>query len=1023
MSISAARTTETGRTESAFASRIMAALDWLGAHAWLLIAPLTVPALWPFLAYGLPRSSDGENHLLRLGLLDTAVRHGIFYPRWMPEMLLGFGYPRFGFYAPAGYYLVYGLHRLGFSLYTAFILGFVIGLAAAGFGMYFLAADIFGEKRRWAALVAATAYLYAPYLLVDTYIRGDFSEVLALGLFPWALWVARRILRSDDPGRYFIPFVLIIAGLALCHPLVLMLTTPILAGYMALHWFLGGRSARGGAWALAGLIGAMGVSAFYWLPVVADRSFLGAVGYDLARDVWLPGSAWRGNNFLDPGLTYAYQAAWPIVRFGFVQLALAGAGVILARRRDAEWIYFIAVATATAILGTHWALPLWQSSETLTAIQFTWRVLAVLSLPLALFTGGVVLPFRHSHWRLVATALAITLIIVAQRPRLATKDVYASGSVDLSPAVMAQWELERDALVGAEGNTTLQEFRPRWAGSTLEYDGEAAPAARDLEMTLEQGNALDLKMQLESAGGPLRFTTFYYPGWRVQTEAGLLQTYPSTNLGLLTVDLPPGAHSLSVTWVGTASQRAAATVSLISLGAVAAVAWFVARRRVQALLPLALLGVVVALIGPPPMQPINAPTKPVDVDGVQLLGYRAEQDDAHLYIYPYWLVRETPPESARTRWELRDATGRPVVELTSRAWYNTSPGSNWPPGTLADDAYRLSLPSDLPAGTYELAVSLDDAPATVVGSVILETPAALAPTPQYEANATFGDVFRLAGYDLTGAMTDPEVNERAVARAGDVLTVTLYWRADRTPEDSAHAFVHLVDVQGRPVAQEDHLPGPTFSPPRLWNNITLRPDYYRLLIPDDTPGGLYWPAVGMYDEALERLPARAAADAPPMDDFKLPPIKILAREGQPAMKLSARFDDLAALTGYDLHPPEGGVRPGDTLTVTVHLEALGATGTDYTRFLHLHDAGLGMAAQSDSPPQDGVNPTSTWASGEHIADSITLRVSPDAQPGEYTLYLGFYDPQGGGERLPAWLSDGNVAPDGRVPLGTVRIEN
>jgi len=117
------------------------------------------------------------------------------------------------------------------------------------------------------------------------------------------------------------------------------------------------------------------------------------------------------------------------------------------------------------------------------------------------------------------------------------------------------------------------------------------------------------------------------------------------------------------------------------------------------------------------------------------------------------------------------------------------------------------------------------------------------------------------------------------------------------------------------------------------------------------------------------------------------------------------------------------VRPGDTLTVTVHLEALGATGTDYTRFLHFHDAGLGMAAQYDSPPQDGVNPTSTWAPGEHIADSITLRVSPDAQPGEYTLYLGFYDPRGGGARVPAWLGNGDVAPDGRVPLGTIRIEN
>ena len=367
---------------------------------------LALPAVWPYLADGIPRSSDGENHLLRLGLLDSSIQHGIFYPRWMPEMLLGYGYPRFSFYAPAAYYFVELLHLLGFSLYTAFILGFAAGLLLAGLGMYRLAADVFDGESRLPALVAGTAYMYTPYLLIDAFVRGDFAEVIALGILPWALWVARRILRDSRPERYLAPFAIIIGGLAISHPLVLMLAIPVLASYMVLHWSLGRYQARSIVWAGAALTAAMGISAFYWAPVLFERSFLSGVGYDIALSTWLPGSAWRWDNFLDTGLTYVHTSSWPVIRLGSVQVILAAAGVVLARRRDAEWLYFVAVALVSCALSSAWALPLWQSSELLTSIQFTWRLLTILSLPLALFVGGIVLPFHSRVSQLAVAALA-----------------------------------------------------------------------------------------------------------------------------------------------------------------------------------------------------------------------------------------------------------------------------------------------------------------------------------------------------------------------------------------------------------------------------------------------------------------------------------------------------------------------------------------------------------------------------------------------------------------------------------------
>lgn len=69
----------------------------------LLLAAL--PALWPFLQLGLTQSADGMLHVLRIALLTTHQQEGILYPRWMPDLVLGYGYPLLAFYGPATYYL------------------------------------------------------------------------------------------------------------------------------------------------------------------------------------------------------------------------------------------------------------------------------------------------------------------------------------------------------------------------------------------------------------------------------------------------------------------------------------------------------------------------------------------------------------------------------------------------------------------------------------------------------------------------------------------------------------------------------------------------------------------------------------------------------------------------------------------------------------------------------------------------------------------------------------------------------
>jgi hypothetical protein len=1000
-------------------------------HLWLALFPLAVPALLPFFTEGLPRSYDGGLHLLRISLLDRYLQQGMLFPRWAPELLLGHGYPVFSFYAPGTYYLVELLHLLGLDFYYAFIAGFALLILVAGGGMYWLAKDSFGHDHQAAALVAAVAYMYGPYLLTNTFIRGAIAEVGAQALLPWVFWAMRRLLYAQRPVRYLLPVAFCLGGLALTHNITLLFVPPVLVGFIGLHWWRSGRQRNSLVWALVALLAAMGVSAFFWLPLTLERRYLADTAYEIAKTVWLPGSVWTWGNFLDQGWTYTYTFDRPI-RLGLVQLLLAGAGFVLARRRDGEWLYFGAVALLAGAMISSASLPLWLNSDILTVAQFTWRLLSILSLPLALFLGGLVYRVRPGWLQLAAATPVIMLVIWAHQPRLDWMDRFAPATTDLSLPVFLQVEVDKDVIEGGAGNSSIQEFRPRWADETLELIAppeEFAAAA----VTIHRANAFAIEASvLATATTTLRFNDYYFPGWQVLLNGSeRLQPYPSTNLGLLTVDLPAGHHNLSVHWQGTRLQQWSGWLSLLTL---LGLAGFLARQpslRLWSLVPaLCLIFGVTATGIRPALDPVRAPAQPLEAEGVRLLGLRWEVQAEAVDLYPFWQVVEPPRSPLRTRWQLLDPNGRVQVDVISYPYFNSYQASNFPLGAIIDDAYRIPLPPGLAAGDYWVALGVGDTfvelreKPIIIGKINLPEPIPNQPEPRQRVHVVAGDQIRLVGFDLTirGRPLVATHRHPAVVRPGSYLDYHLYWQALRPITKNYHGFVHLVDAGGRPLAQQDQLPGPFFQPPPLWSAYRHVSDIYHLRIPPDATSGLYWPAVGMYDfDSQQRLPLTVDEQSDLGYDYRLPPIKVLnPPQREPEHKRTIELGTLGTLIGFDLDRPIAEVRPGESFQVTLYYRAGPTSRVNYTRFLHLHDEQRGMAAQQDGPPQDGLNPTWVWQPGEVVADAVTLVVPPETPPGEYRLYTGFYNAVDG---VRLTLSDGGQpVPDDRAPLLTLTIK-
>jgi hypothetical protein len=384
---------------------------------------------------------------------------------------------------------------------------------------------------------------------------------------------------------------------------------------------------------------------------------------------------------------------------------------------------FLGLALVSCLLIGTWALPVWYSNRLLIVAQFPWRLLAIASLPLAPLTGGILVRLRGQPVAGLAGAALLALTIWANHPGALDVPRMGAPQLTVNPVVIAQ--LEKDPHVpGAAG---IQEFTPRWVENPLVLTHQPEAVAENLDLRLLRANGYGLDAQVGSpAGGPLRFSSFYFPGWQITLDGqARMPAYPSTSLGLLTVDLPPGKHALQVRWTGTPVQHGAATLSLVALTILPILALRYVRPVWLALFPLALL--VLGLTGSfisSPLQAVQPPAQPVAEGGLQLLGYRWEQDPAgYPRLYPTWYVTSNPRATLQTHWELQDEAGHAVAAVTAAPYSNAASAASWPPGTIQSDAYQIALAPELPAGAYGLAAQIrgtsanSDQPAAHIGTL------------------------------------------------------------------------------------------------------------------------------------------------------------------------------------------------------------------------------------------------------------------------------------------------------------------
>lgn len=347
----------------------------------LALAGLVLLVMVPLLVHGrFPTNvADTSRYVCLLKLFRQAVEHGVVFPRWLPTLGGGYGCPTFVFYQPLFFYLALPFSYLPGVRDTVAVYLAVAAAASVGVIALYRLGRVLGGRH--GGLFAAALFVLTPYLYVNLYVRGDFSELTAMLLAPAAVYYAALLARQVAEGKraawaaakLAVSLVLVLFA----HPATAMFLWPsclVLALTAAVGLERRFR-VRCSIWVVSAFAWAALLGSSYWWPVLSLR---GLVGLERATE----GVFLASRNVVYPwqlfSRTWGFGAAQMSLQLGLPHFLLACAGVWLGRRQRFLWgalaCYLLLIVMMLPV-----SRPVWDSVGLLRLVQFPWRILSVVA--------------------------------------------------------------------------------------------------------------------------------------------------------------------------------------------------------------------------------------------------------------------------------------------------------------------------------------------------------------------------------------------------------------------------------------------------------------------------------------------------------------------------------------------------------------------------------------------------------------------------------------------------------------------
>ena len=725
------------REDTYLQDRIAALL--LAVFSGLIFFDMT--AEWPVVTH------DGVTHLRWLESLTVALRTGVIYPRWFPDIMLGLGQPVIKYYPPGFYYPPALLHLAGLDLVSGIRVTLSLGFALSAWWMYRLS-RLFVSL--WPAIVSVVCFQFFPYRIYDFFIRGAFPEFSAFFWLPAvALYTLQAATADKEPSRTTsFPKSLTMAGLAwagliLTHNLSALMAVLVLGALLTLL-FVFQRTigvsfsqvlVRSGASVALGML----LTAWYILPALLELRWV-MNGHGLFSGVSL-GHFLEWGELVDLRVFYRYMVPSFRPRLPIYVIPTVFGALLAVSTMRWRKLRLFTLLTLVLTLGFIWLMTdtsswFWFSVEALiNQVQFPWRWQTFAALGVALLLAASLESLRRSgsNWRTALPLFSLLISVYLFAYATVRLDYPTSEEAPIpahwsDSAVSWLWHFTKDPwpqhlLPVGSAKSIKEVFK---AGKSpwelpVHQDPISTAAVTPMQASLLQQRYLVTTEQTFR----LLFHQFYFPPWRVSVDGIQVEVQPATAFSLASVVIPPGTHTVEFAWRATTAVWLGRIVTAIGWLVVLFLLGHAARamdllRRAQKAgwravwqlrSPLVWLVVGAFMI--------------VAASGVTVRTWDATAIGADYGIIRLESVRSIPPVRAgevapvRLTWlvtgpeapvsafvHLVDEAGMGVSQHDRPPGDSEAPYKIWTPGLILTSTHNITTPDTLPPGRYRLIAGL-----------------------------------------------------------------------------------------------------------------------------------------------------------------------------------------------------------------------------------------------------------------------------------------------------------------------------
>lgn len=506
----------------------------------------------------------------RLYEMDLCFRDGQIPCRWVPDMGYGYGYPLFNYYPPLPYYFGELVHAAGFSFIDSTKAMFMISILISGILMFLFGRRLWGD---WGGLLSGVLYIWAPYHAVDIYVRGAMNEAWALAFLPGVYWAVYEIVDGEN-SRQFIPWLAFFFGLLLLsHNLMAFIFTPTIALFALLLIWLRKKNLKDKLLKLMlGSFWGFSLAAFFTLPVLLEKKFVHvetmlmgyfnylahyvSIGKLLFTRFWGYGSSgW----LQETGMPFQVGIFhWALAVFVFLIMTIFFLKKKIPKESFVLSSLFIILFLGSLFMVHPRSVFIWDRIPILAFLQFPWRFLTIVIFAVSILGGGAVGLIKSRRVK-VFLAVALSLgAIVYNFSFFRMEKIFPMTDEQKIFSAKGWNKLQTDAIF---------DYLPVYAKAPPGGPAPQAPEVKQgvAEITnIKKGSnwySFDIKVKEDAK---VQIPIYDFPGWKVLVDKKKTLINHDNFLGLITIDVPSGEHSINLKLTNTFVRNLGNLLSLIS---------------------------------------------------------------------------------------------------------------------------------------------------------------------------------------------------------------------------------------------------------------------------------------------------------------------------------------------------------------------------------------------------------------------------------------------------------------------------